>query len=51
MTNLNRDQILSLVRMMYELDHYADVVIIDTGAGISDAVILSWLPQALRCFW
>ena len=39
MTNLNRDQILSLVRMMYELDHYADVVIIDTGAGISDAVI------------
>ncbi|WP_455057903.1 MinD/ParA family protein [Jutongia sp.] len=39
MTNLNRDQILSLVRMMYELDHYADVVIIDTGAGISDTVI------------
>ena len=31
MTNLNKDQILSLVRTMYELDHYADVVIIDTG--------------------
>lgn len=39
MTNLNRDQILSLVNMMYELDHFADVVIIDTGAGISDAVM------------
>ena len=38
MTNLNKDQILSLVRTMYELD-YADVVIIDTGAGISDTVI------------
>ncbi len=39
MTNLNKDQILSLVHTMYELDHYADVVIIDTGAGISDTVI------------
>ena len=39
MTNLNKDQILSLVRTMYELDHYADVVIIDNGAGISDTVI------------
>ena len=39
MTNLNKDQILSLIRTMYELDHYADVVIIDTGAGISDTVI------------
>ena len=28
MTNLNKDQILSLVHTMYELDHYADVVII-----------------------
>lgn len=39
MTDLNRDQIISLVNMMYELDHLADVVIIDTGAGISDTVI------------
>lgn len=39
MTNLNKDQILSLVNVMYELDHLADVVIIDTGAGISDTVI------------
>lgn len=39
MINLTKDQILSLVRMMYELDRYADVVIIDTGAGISDTVM------------
>lgn len=39
LTNLNRDQIQSLVRMMYELDSIADVVIIDTGAGISSTVI------------
>jgi flagellar biosynthesis protein FlhG len=39
MTNLDKDQILSLVNKMYELDHLADVVIIDTGAGISDTVI------------
>lgn len=39
MTNLNREQVLSLVNMMYELDHIADVVLIDTGAGISDTVM------------
>ena len=39
MTNLNKDQLQSLVSSMYELDNYADVVIIDTGAGIADSVI------------
>ncbi len=39
LTNLNRDQIQCLVRMMYELDGIADVVIIDTGAGISNTVM------------
>lgn len=39
MANLDKDQIQSLVMAMYELDRVADVVIIDTGAGISDAVI------------
>lgn len=39
MTNLGSDQVKSLVRMMYELDQIADVVIVDTGAGISDTVI------------
>ncbi len=39
MSNLTRDQIQNLVLAMYELDQVADVVIIDTGAGISDSVI------------
>lgn len=39
LTNISRDQIQSLVHVMYELDHLADVIIIDTGAGISDSVI------------
>lgn len=39
MTNLSRDQVQNLVRMIYGLDNIADVVIIDTGAGISDNVI------------
>lgn len=39
LTNLNRDQVQNLVRMMYGLDNLADIVIIDTGAGISDSVI------------
>lgn len=39
MVHLNHDQIQSLLGNMYELDSLADVVIIDTGAGISDSVI------------
>lgn len=39
LVNLNHDQLQMLVRMMYELDSLADVVIIDTGAGISDTVV------------
>lgn len=39
LTNLNSDQVRSLVRTMYELDNIADVVIVDTGAGISETVI------------
>ena len=39
LANLNGDQVKSLVRIMYELDQIADVVIVDTGAGISDSVI------------
>lgn len=39
LTNLGGDQVKGLVRMMYELDQFADVVIVDTGAGISDTVI------------
>lgn len=39
LARLNADQISMLVNMMYELDNIADVVIIDTGAGIADSVI------------
>lgn len=39
LVNLDKDQIQSLVTSMYDLDQFADIVLIDTGAGISDAVI------------
>lgn len=39
MANMNRNQIATFVRRLYELDNMADVIIIDTGAGISDAVM------------
>lgn len=39
LTNLQSDQVKNLVSMMYELDNLADIVIVDTGAGISDTVI------------
>lgn len=39
MTNLDGDQVRALVQMLYELDQIADVVLIDTGAGISDIVL------------
>ena len=40
MTNLNKDQILSLVRTMYELDHYADVVI-ELVASSSEVLLVA----------
>lgn len=36
---LTREQILYLSQKMLELDELADIIIIDTGAGISDAVL------------
>jgi flagellar biosynthesis protein FlhG len=39
MNNLTRDQIVYLVQKLSELDQLADVIIIDTGAGITDAVL------------
>jgi len=39
LSNLSKDQIIFLVQKLYELDEIADVVIIDTGAGISDSVL------------
>ena len=39
LTNLGREYINYLVQQLSELDSLADVIIIDTGAGISDAVM------------
>lgn len=39
LNNLTRDQIIYLVKNISELNELADVIIIDTGAGISDQVL------------
>ncbi len=39
LNNLSKDQILYLVHSMSELNELADVIIVDTGAGISDSVL------------
>ena len=39
LTNLGREYINYLVQQLSELDSIADVIIIDTGAGISDSVM------------
>ncbi|MBQ4282434.1 MAG: MinD/ParA family protein [Lachnospira sp.] len=39
LVNLDREQVRRLVSKMTELEELADVVIIDTGAGISDSVM------------
>lgn len=44
--NMNHDQVMYLVEKMKELESMADVLIIDTGAGISDSVIEFVLSSA-----
>ncbi len=39
LNNLSRDQITYLVRNLAQLDQMTDIVLIDTGAGISDSVL------------
>ncbi len=39
LNNLSKDQIVYLVHSLAELNELADVIIIDTGAGISDSVL------------
>ena len=39
LSNLSRDYLIYIIQNLAELDAIADVVIIDTGAGISDAVL------------
>jgi len=39
MSNLNRDYLNYIIQNLTELDSMADIIIVDTGAGISDAVL------------
>lgn len=39
MANLSRDYLVYIIQNLAELDAIADIVIVDTGAGISDAVL------------
>lgn len=39
LTNLSKDQIIYLIRKLVELDQSVDIIIIDTGAGITDSVL------------
>ena len=39
MANLSRDYLTYIIQNLAQLDALADVIIIDTGAGISDAVL------------
>ena len=39
LASLTREQIFYVMQSLSELDNYADVIIVDTGAGISDSVL------------
>jgi len=39
LASMNREQVMFLTNRLITLDKYADVVIVDTGAGISDSVL------------
>ncbi len=39
MTNLSRDYLTYIIQNLAQLDAIADIIIVDTGAGISDAVL------------
>ncbi len=39
LTRLSREQIIYLTQKLFQLDKLADVIIIDTGAGIADSVL------------
>jgi flagellar biosynthesis protein FlhG len=39
LSNLSRDYLVYIIQNLAELDSIADIVIVDTGAGISDAVL------------
>ena len=39
MSNLSRDYLNYIIQNLAQLDSIADIIIVDTGAGISDAVL------------
>lgn len=39
LSNLSRDYLMYIIKNLAELDAIADIIIVDTGAGISDAVL------------
>ncbi len=39
MSNLSRDYLAYIIQNLAQLDSIADIIIVDTGAGISDAVL------------
>ena len=39
LSNLSRDSLNFIIQKLSELDSIADIIIIDTGAGVSDAVM------------
>lgn len=39
MSNLSKDYLACIIKNLAELDEMADIIIVDTGAGISDAVL------------
>ncbi len=39
LANLSREQVVTLIHRLADLDRIADVIIVDTGAGISDTVL------------
>ena len=39
LASMNREQVVFLTNRLMELDNFADVIIVDTGAGISDSVL------------
>lgn len=39
LSNISRDQVFTLIQKLGDLDRQADIIIVDTGAGISDTVL------------
>ena len=47
LANMDKNSLKYVIQNLTELDEIADVIIIDTGAGIADAVWTSWICGGL----